>query len=123
METLLAYAMAKVNDGAPGIDGVTFEDIEAQGAAIFLRQIQDELIGGSYVPLPARKQEIPKDGGKVRTLSIPAIRDRGTGALKRYWSRFLRQTSRMGRLVIVQSVRRVKPWIERQRQSHNARPA
>jgi len=65
METLLtAYAMAKANDGAPGIDGVTFEDIEAQGVAIVLGQIQDELVGGTYVPLPARKQEIPKDGGK-----------------------------------------------------------
>jgi len=84
METLLtAYAMAKANDGAPGIDGVTFEDIEAQGVAIVLGQIQDELVGGTYVPLPARKQEIPKDGGKVRTLSIPAIRDRVVqGALK-----------------------------------------
>jgi RNA-directed DNA polymerase len=84
METLLiAYEMAKKNDGAPGIDGVTFEDIEAQGVAIFLRQIQDELSGRTYVPLRARKQEIPKDGGKVRTLSIPAIRDRVVqGALK-----------------------------------------
>ena len=37
----------------------------------------------SYVPLPARRQEIPKDGGKVRILSIPAIRDRVVqGALK-----------------------------------------
>ena len=33
-------------------------------------------LGGTYTPLPARKQEIPKDGGKVRVLSIPAIRDR-----------------------------------------------
>jgi RNA-directed DNA polymerase len=84
MEALfLAYEMAKKNDGAPGIDGVTFEDIEAQGIATFLVQIQDELIGRTYVPLPARKQEIPKDGGKVRILSIPAIRDRVVqGALK-----------------------------------------
>jgi RNA-directed DNA polymerase len=84
METLLtAYEMAKKNDGAPGIDGVTFEDIEAQSVAIFLGQIQGELIGGTYVPLLARKKEIPKGGGKVRTLSIPAIRDRVVqGALK-----------------------------------------
>ena len=41
------------------------------------------LVGRTYVPLPARKQEIPKDGGKVRVLSIPAIRDRVVqGALK-----------------------------------------
>jgi len=78
-----AYEMAKKNNGAPGIDGVTFEAIEALGVTAFLEQIQDELIVRTYVPLPARKHEIPKDGGKVRTLSIPAIRDRVVqGALK-----------------------------------------
>ena len=84
-ETLqAAYDMAKANDGAPGSDGVTFEAIEEQGVAPFLGQIQDELIQRTYVPLPARKKEIPKDGGhKVRVLSIPAIRDRVVqGALK-----------------------------------------
>ena len=84
METLrVAYALAKKNDGAPGIDGVTFDDIEKQGVEAFLDQIRDELTGRNYVPRPARRQEIPKDGGKVRVLSIPAIRDRVVqGALK-----------------------------------------
>jgi RNA-directed DNA polymerase len=84
METLrAAYAMAKQNDGAPGIDGVTFAAIEAQGVEALLEQLRDELTGRTYTPLPARKQEIPKDGGKVRVLSIPAIRDRVVqGALK-----------------------------------------
>jgi RNA-directed DNA polymerase len=84
METLrAAYEMAKKNDGAPGIDGVTFEAIEAQGVEALLEQLRDELIGRTYQPLPARRQEIPKDGGKVRVLSIPAIRDRVVqGALK-----------------------------------------
>ena len=84
METLrAAYAMAKQNDGAPGIDGVTFEAIEAHGVEALLEQLRDELTGRTYKPLPARKQEIPKDGGKVRVLSIPAIRDRVVqGALK-----------------------------------------
>ena len=78
-----AYALAKENDGAPGIDGVTFEAIEARGVEVFLEQIRDELVGRTYKPLPARRQEIPKDGGKVRVLSIPAIRDRVVqGALK-----------------------------------------
>ena len=72
LETLReAYALAKENDGAPGSDGVTFEAIEAQGVEAFLEQIADELVERSYVPLPARRQEIPKDGGKVRVLSIP----------------------------------------------------
>ncbi len=84
METLReAYEMAKKNDGAPGVDGVTFAAIEAQGAEVLLEQLRDELIGRTYKPLPARRQEIPKDGGKVRVLSIPAIRDRVVqGALK-----------------------------------------
>ena len=83
-ETLrAAYAMAKQNDGAPGVDGVTFEAIEAQGVEALLEQLRDELTGRTYRPLPARKREIPKDGGKVRVLSIPAIRDRVVqGALK-----------------------------------------
>ncbi|MGY2882942.1 RNA-directed DNA polymerase [Bradyrhizobium sp. USDA 4524] len=85
METLrAAYEMAKENDGAPGIDGVTFEAIEARGVESLLEQLRDELIGRSYQPLPSRKREIPKDGGsKVRVLSLPAIRDRVVqGALK-----------------------------------------
>jgi RNA-directed DNA polymerase len=85
METLrAAYAMAKTNDGAPGIDGVTFEAIEEQGVEGFLERIRDELTKRTYVPMPARKKEIPKEGSnKVRTLSIPSIRDRVVqGALK-----------------------------------------
>ena len=84
VETLrAAYEMARQNDGAPGVDGVTFEAIEAQGAEALLEQLRDELTGRTYKPLPARRQEIPKDGGKVRVLSIPAIRDRVVqGALK-----------------------------------------
>ncbi len=85
METLReAYALAKKNNGAPGVDGVTFEAIEMQGAESFLEQIRDELIDRTYVPLRARRREIPKDGGKkLRVLSIPAVRDRVVqGALK-----------------------------------------
>ena len=84
METLReAYTLAKKNNGAPGIDGVTFEAIEAQGVEKFLEQIRDELMERTYVPLRARRREIPKDGGKVRVLSIPTIRDRVVqGALK-----------------------------------------
>ena len=85
METLQeAYQMAKSNNGAPGIDGVTFEVIEASGVESFLKQIQDELVHNTYRPMPVRKKEIPKDGGtKVRVLSIPTIRDRVVqGALK-----------------------------------------
>jgi RNA-directed DNA polymerase len=85
METLQeAYWMAKSNDGAPGIDGVTFEAIEESGRERFLKQMQGELVQHTYQPMRVRKKEIPKDGGnKVRVLSIPTIRDRVVqGALK-----------------------------------------
>ncbi len=85
METLReAYQMAKKNNGAPGIDGVTFEAIEESGVEMFLQQIRDELVTNTYRPTPVRRKEIPKDGGnKVRVLSIPSIRDRVVqGALK-----------------------------------------
>ena len=84
LETLQeAYLMARKNNGAPGIDGVTFAAIEQSGVEGFLLQIRDELVESRYLPLAVRKKEIPKDGGKVRVLSIPAIRDRVVqGALK-----------------------------------------
>jgi hypothetical protein len=84
LETLQeAYEMTKKNDGAPGINGVTFEVIEESGAESFLQQIRDELIHNTYRPMRVRKKEIPKDEGKVRILSIPSIRDRVVqGALK-----------------------------------------
>jgi RNA-directed DNA polymerase len=79
-----AYTLAKKNNGAPGIDGVTFEAIEAGGVEAFLQQIRDELVTRTYRPLRNRRKEIPKDGSqKVRVLGIPAIRDRVVqGALK-----------------------------------------
>jgi RNA-directed DNA polymerase len=84
LETLhAAYTIAKENSGAPGIDGVTFAAIEAAGVEPFLAQLRDELISRTYRPLRNRRVEIPKGGGKVRVLGIPAIRDRVVqGALK-----------------------------------------
>jgi RNA-directed DNA polymerase len=84
METLQwAYDDARENNGAPGIDGVTFDDIEKAGVEAFLEQIQNELVSGTYRPVRNRIKEIPKDNDKVRVLGIPAIRDRVVqGALK-----------------------------------------
>ena len=84
METLRqAYKMTKKNNGAPGIDGVTFEAIEEAGLDDFLSKIRDELVSGTYQPMGNRIKEIPKGGGKVRVLGIPAIRDRVVqGALR-----------------------------------------
>ena len=78
-----AYRLAKENNGAPGIDGVSFEAIEEQGVVSFVEHLRKELIERTYRPLRVRKVGIPKDGGKTRVLSIPAIRDRVVqGALK-----------------------------------------
>ena len=78
-----AYRLAKSNDGAPGMDGVTFEAIEAEGVEGFLEQLREELVERRYRPQRLRKVEIPKEGGKMRQLSIPSIRDRVVqGALK-----------------------------------------
>ena len=84
LETLQwAYRDAKRNNGAPGLDGVTFADIEKAGLEVFLEQIQDELHSRTYRPMRNRIKEIPKGNGKVRVLGIPGIRDRVVqGALK-----------------------------------------
>jgi RNA-directed DNA polymerase len=71
-----AYRLAKGNNGAPGVDGVSFRQIEAQGVDKLLEQLSRELREKTYRPLPCRKVSIPKEGGKVRGLKIPAIRDR-----------------------------------------------
>ncbi len=78
-----AYLEAKRNGGAPGSDGETFQSIEACGRAEFLTELAAELRADTYRPRPYRRKEIPKEGGKVRVISIPAIRDRVVqGALR-----------------------------------------
>ncbi|HWB82588.1 MAG TPA: group II intron reverse transcriptase/maturase [Bryobacteraceae bacterium] len=78
-----AYRIAKGNGGAPGIDGQSFEAIEASGTDRFLEEIREDLVTGRYQPKPNRRVDIPKENGKVRTLQIPCIRDRVVqGALK-----------------------------------------
>lgn len=78
-----AYRLAKQNNGAPGTDGVTFEAIDAADVDVFLEEIRKDLTERTYRPQRARTVEIPKEGGRVRRLSIPTIRDRVVqGALK-----------------------------------------
>jgi RNA-directed DNA polymerase len=68
-----AYLLAKANDGAPGVDGVTFEAVEAGGVEEFLDHLREELVQRTYRPQRARKVEIPKGGGKMRQLSISMV--------------------------------------------------
>src|SRR6202521_4221784 len=71
-----AYALARENDGAPGVDEMTFEAIEAAGLAKWLSGIRKDLIEKTYEPMPVRRVMIPKPGGGERPLGIPTIRDR-----------------------------------------------
>jgi hypothetical protein len=115
METLReAYSLAKQNDGAPGVDGVTFEAIETQGVDAFLKQIQDELNDRTYVPLPARKQRTGARSAFFQFLrfGIGWCKERSSS----YWSLSSRQTSNRDRLDIVPSgqlMTRLIVWPER----------
>ena len=71
-----AYAGAKANGGAAGVDGETFEQVESRGREEWLRSLQEQLRTKTYRPQPVRRVKIPKPGGGERPLGIPTIRDR-----------------------------------------------
>src|ERR1700686_2351103 len=71
-----AYKLARANKGAPGVDGVTFDQIEASGLENWMSRLGDELRAKTYRCQPVRRVMIPKPGGGERPLGIPTIRDR-----------------------------------------------
>ena len=71
-----AYGLARANAGAPGVDGMSFEQIEARDLEVWLAGLREELISKMYRPDPVRRVTIPKPDGGERALGIPTIRDR-----------------------------------------------
>src|ERR1700740_2189008 len=71
-----AYALAKSNQGAPGVDGQSFWGIESRGLEEWLSGIRKDLRARTYQPQAVRRVMIPKPGGGERPLGIPTIRDR-----------------------------------------------
>ncbi len=71
-----AYALARANNGDPGVDGERFQDIESRGREEWMKGLREDLRNKTYQPQPVRRAMIPKAGGGERPLGIPTIRDR-----------------------------------------------
>ena len=73
-----AWREVRANHGAPGVDGVTIEQVERSGAGVFLEALAGQLQAGTYRPRPLRRAHIPKPGrpGQTRPLGIPTVADR-----------------------------------------------
>jgi RNA-directed DNA polymerase len=71
-----AYRLSRAKAGSPGVDGVSFAQIEAEGLEAWLASLREELVLKIYRPQPVRRVMIPKPDGGERPLGIPTIRDR-----------------------------------------------
>jgi len=73
-----AWGEVRANRGAPGVDGVTIDDVMRAGVRDFLDELAGKLRAGTYRPRPLRRVLIPKPGrpGQLRPLGIPCVADR-----------------------------------------------
>ncbi len=73
-----AWGEVRANRGAPGVDGITIDDVVARGVGDFLDELAVKLRAGTYRPRPLRRVHIPKPGrpGQLRPLGIPCVADR-----------------------------------------------
>jgi RNA-directed DNA polymerase len=71
-----AYRLARSKKGSPGVDGVSFADVESLGPEAWLAGLGKGLRDKTYKPDPVRRVLIPKPGGGQRPLGIPTVRDR-----------------------------------------------
>ena len=71
-----AYDCCHANKGTAGVDGLTFEDVEAYGRERWIGELAQQLREESYRPEAVRRVFIPKPNGKQRPLGIPRLADR-----------------------------------------------
>src|SRR5258705_3902367 len=72
-----AYGLARANAGAPGVDGVSFAQIEEKGLEAWLAGLREELVSKAYRPDPVRRVRITKTGGGGRPPRISPHPGRG----------------------------------------------